>query len=96
MDRYRLLIHPKNPDKLYAATWQRHRKDSAYLGGGPGTSIYKSIDGGNSWVKITKGLPGQNMGKIGLAISPMQPNVLYAAIELERKKGAVYRSNTRC
>ena len=41
---------------------------------------------GNSWVKITKGLPGQNMGKIGLAISPMQPNVLYAAIELERKK----------
>ena len=88
-----LLIHPDNPDILYAATWQRHRNVAALLGGGPGTSIYKSMDGGNSWMKITKGLPGENMGKIGLAISPMQPNVLYAAIELERKKGGVYRTN---
>ncbi|MBM77415.1 MAG: glycosyl hydrolase, partial [Crocinitomicaceae bacterium] len=78
-----LVIDPTNPNVLYAATWQRHRNVAALLGGGPGTSIYKSIDGGDSWNKINKGLPNTNMGKIGLAISPMQPEVLYAAIELE-------------
>tara|TARA_Y100000589_G_scaffold332039_1_gene388740 strand:+ start:9193 stop:12573 length:3381 start_codon:yes stop_codon:yes gene_type:complete len=88
-----LVIDPTNPNVLYAATWQRHRNVAALLGGGPGTSIYKSIDGGDSWNKINKGLPNTNMGKIGLAISPMQPEVLYAAIELERRKGAVYRTN---
>jgi photosystem II stability/assembly factor-like uncharacterized protein len=88
-----LVIDPTNPDVLYAATWQRHRNVAALLGGGPGTCLYKSTDGGDSWTKIKKGLPSANMGKIGLAISPMQPNVLYAAIELERKKGAVYRTD---
>ena len=88
-----LVIDPTNPDVLYAATWQRHRNVAALLGGGPGTSIYKSIDGGDSWAKINKGLPGSTMGKIGLAISPMKSNVLYAAIELERRKGAVYRTD---
>ena len=87
-----VVIDPTNPEILYAATWQRHRNVAALLGGGPGTSIYKSVDGGDSWIKINKGLPGSTMGKIGLAISPMKPNVLYAAIELERRKGAVYRT----
>ena len=87
-----VVIDPTNPEILYAATWQRHRNVAALLGGGPGTSIYKSMDGGDSWTKINKGLPGSTMGKIGLAISPMKPNVLYAAIELERRKGAVYRT----
>ena len=47
-----ILIDPRNPDLLYAATWQRHRTVAGYLGGGPGTAIYKSKDGGNSWEKI--------------------------------------------
>jgi photosystem II stability/assembly factor-like uncharacterized protein len=88
-----LVIDPSNPDVLYAASWQRHRNVAAYMGGGPGTSIYKSFDGGETWNKIDNGLPSSNMGKIGLAISPMNPEVLYAAIELERRKGAVYRSS---
>ena len=87
-----LLIDPKNPDILYAATWQRHRNVAALIDGGPGTSIYKCLDGGDNWEKIDSGLPSSNMGKIGLAISPMKPNVIYAAIELDRRNGAVYRS----
>ena len=87
-----LLIDPRDPNVLYAASWQRHRNVAAYMGGGPGTAIYKSVDGGESWRKLKIGLPSSNMGKIGLAISPMQPDVIYAAIELDRKKGGVYRS----
>ena len=87
-----LLIDPRNPDVLYCASWQRHRNVASYIGGGPGTSIYKSTDGGDNWTKINKGLPSSNMGKIGLAISPINPDVVYAAVETERRKGAVYRS----
>ncbi|MEK9530624.1 MAG: glycosyl hydrolase [Flavobacteriaceae bacterium] len=87
-----LLIDPRNPDVLYAASWQRHRNVAAYMGGGPGTALYKSVDGGDSWRKLKTGLPKTNKGKIGLAISPMNPDVIYAAIELDRKKGGVYRS----
>ena len=54
--------------------------------------LHKSTDGGDNWTKIDNGLPESNMGKIGLAISPMKSNVLYAAIELDRRKGAVYKS----
>ncbi|MFL2619735.1 MAG: WD40/YVTN/BNR-like repeat-containing protein [Flavobacteriaceae bacterium] len=88
-----LVIDPTNPDILYAASWQKHRNVAALIGGGPGTSLYKSVNGGDSWSKIDKGLPRSNKGKIGLAISPMQPNVLYAAVELDKRAGAVYRSD---
>jgi len=87
-----IVIDPTNPNILYAATWQRHRNVAVYMGGGPGTSLFKSIDGGESWIKIDNGIPKSNKGKIGLAISPIKPNVLYAAVELELRKGAVYRS----
>lgn len=90
-----LLIDPRNPNLLYAATWQRQRTVAGYLGGGPGTAIYKSTDGGDTWNKLTNGLPGSNMGKIGLAISPQKPDVIYAAIELDRRKGGVYRSDNQ-
>ena len=90
-----ILIDPRNPDLLYAATWQRHRTVAGYLGGGPGTAIYKSLDGGVTWEKLTKGLPNSNMGKIGLAISPQKPDVIYAAIELNRRTGGLYRSENQ-
>ncbi len=90
-----LVIDPRDPDVLYLASWQRHRTVAAYMGGGPGTGLYKSEDGGETWTQLKKGLPGSNMGKIGLAISPMKPDVLYAAIELDRRTGAVYRSEDR-
>jgi photosystem II stability/assembly factor-like uncharacterized protein len=87
-----LIIHPEHPNVLYAATWQRHRTVAAYMGGGPGTGLYKSTDGGETWSKLTNGLPKSNMGKIGLAISPQHPDVVYAAIELDRTTGGVFRS----
>lgn len=90
-----LLIDPRNPDWLYAATWQRHRTVAAYLGGGPNSGIHRSMDGGATWERLSTGLPKGKMGKIGLAISPQQPDVLYAAIELNRTKGAVYKTTNR-
>lgn len=90
-----LLIDPRDPNWLYAATWQRCRTVAAYMGGGPGTAIYRSKDGGESWIKLENGLPSSNMGKIGLAISPQQPDVIYAAIELDRRQGGVYKSVDR-
>ncbi len=90
-----LIIDPRNEKILYAATWQRHRTVAAYVGGGEGTAIHKSTDGGETWSKLKTGLPTTDMGKIGLAISPINPDVLYAAIELDRKKGAIYRSNNQ-
>ena len=88
-------IDPSNPDVLYAATWDRHRTVAAYIGGGPGTGLWKSVDGGKNWKELTQGLPSSNMGKIGLAISPHNSDILYAAIELDRRKGAVYRSSDK-
>lgn len=90
-----ILIDPRNPDVLYAATWQHHRTVAAYMGGGPKTAIYRTDDGGENWQKLDKGLPAGNMGKIGLAISPQNPDVVYAAIELDRRSGGVYRTSDR-
>ena len=87
-----IVIDKNDPNILYAATWQRHRNVAAYMGGGPGTSIYKSIDSGISWFKIDVGLPESNLGKIGLAISPFDSSIIYAAIETDRRKGGVYKT----
>ncbi|MEM9101438.1 MAG: glycosyl hydrolase [Pseudomonadota bacterium] len=90
-----VVIDPRDPKRLYAATWQRHRNVAAYMGGGPESGLHRSLDGGETWEKLNKGLPKGNIGKIGLAISPQKPDVLYAALELDRRKGAVYRSSDR-
>ncbi|MDH3589469.1 MAG: glycosyl hydrolase [Gammaproteobacteria bacterium] len=85
-------LDPRNPDVLYATTWQRHRTVAALMDGGPETGIHKSTDGGDTWTELTKGLPEVDMGKIGLAISPQNPDVVYAAIETTRRKGGFFRS----
>ena len=87
-----VVINEQNPNILYAATWQRHRNVASYMGGGPGTSIYKSIDHGNTWIEIKNGLPNSNLGKIGLAISPFDSTIVYAAVETDRRNGAVYKT----
>lgn len=90
-----VVIDPRDPDVLYAATWQHHRTVAAYMGGGPESGVHRSLDGGRTWTKLTTGLPTGNLGKIGLAVSPQDPDVVYAAIELNRGKGGVWRSADR-
>ncbi len=90
-----VVIDPENPDWLYAATWDRHRTVAAYMGGGPGSGIHRSLDGGETWEKLTSGLPSTNLGKIGLAISPFNPDVIYAAVEEDLRKGGIYMSVNR-
>ncbi|MBC3757425.1 glycosyl hydrolase [Hyunsoonleella sp. SJ7] len=87
-----IVIDPRDEKTLYAATWQRHRNVASYMGGGPGSGIYKSTDGGETWDKLKTGLPKIDMGKIGLAISPINPDVVYATIELHRRTGGIFRS----
>jgi len=90
-----VVMDPRNPDRLYAATWQRHRTPAAYMGGGPGSGLHKSTDGGETWTELEHGIPDSNLGKIGLAISPQQPDTVYAAIALDRRTGGVFMSGDR-
>ena len=85
-------IDPQNPDVLYASTHQRFRTVAALVNGGPGSGIHKSTDGGKTWRELKGGLPEEDMGKIGLAISPLRPDVIYATIELAHREGGFFRS----
>ena len=88
-------MDPRNPDVLYVAAHQRRRRQWTYLGGGPESGIYKSVDAGKSWNKINKGLPGGDRGRIGMDISPANPEILYAVVEAKRGQGGFYRSTNR-
>ncbi len=88
-------MDPRNPDILYAASHQRRRHVFTYLGGGPGSGLHKSEDGGKTWVKINKGLPSVDLGRIGLAISPANPENIYAIVEAALGKGGFYISTNR-
>jgi photosystem II stability/assembly factor-like uncharacterized protein len=90
-----VVIDPRNPERLYAATWQHHRTVAAYIGAGPESGLHVSDDGGDTWRALSTGLPTGNLGKIGLAISPQDPDVVYAAIELDRRTGGIWRSSNR-
>ncbi len=85
-------MDPRNPDVLYAVSWQRFRNVAVLMDGGPGTGIHKSTDGGETWRELTEGLPEENRGKTGLAISPQNPDVIYATIELANRTGGFWRS----
>jgi photosystem II stability/assembly factor-like uncharacterized protein len=90
-----LEIDPRNPDVLYAAAYQRRRHVWALLAGGPGSGVWKSTDGGESWAELDNGLPAGDMGKIGLAVSPADPDVVYATIEADEEERGLYRSLDR-
>ncbi len=81
-----------NPRILYAATWQHRRYPWKVESGGPGCSVWKSTDGGETWNKSAEGLP-KEMGKIGLSVSRANPNRVYAIVEAEKSKAGVYRSD---
>jgi photosystem II stability/assembly factor-like uncharacterized protein/tetratricopeptide (TPR) repeat protein len=88
-------FEPGNPDTIYAAAYQRRRSVAAFMGGGPESGIYKTTDAGKQWRKLTHGLPRGNMGRIGLAVSPLKPNIVYATIEAMEKEKGFYRSQDR-
>ena len=88
-------IDQNNPDVLYAVSWQRFRNVAVLMDGGPGSGIHKSTDGGETWHKLTEGLPEGVMGKIGLAVSPQNSDIIYATIELKNKSGGFWRSTDR-
>jgi len=90
-----VILDPRNPDVLYASSEQRRRHVFTKIGGGPETAIYKSSNGGESWDKLTNGLPGADMGGIGLAISPVNPDIIYAIIESTPDAKGFYRSIDR-
>lgn len=83
---------PSNPDVLYAAAYQRHRTTWSFLAGGPNSGIYKSTDNGDSWQQVKTGLPKGDMGKIGLAVTAADPNLVYATIEANDKEKGFFRS----
>lgn len=87
-----LVMDPQNPLTLYAAAHQRRRHVSALVNGGPGSGIYKSLDGGQTWVELTTGLPTEDMGQIALAVSPQRPQVVYASVETAIRRVTFYRS----
>ncbi len=90
-----LVFDPRDPDVLYASTYQRRRRVWTLINGGPGSAIYKSTDAGANWSKLSNGLPAEDMGRIGLAISPADPDVLYAIVEAARDAGGFFRSVDR-
>jgi len=90
-----LELDPADPDTLYAAAYQRRRKIWALLAGGPESGIYKSTDAGATWRELTAGLPSGDMGKIGLAVSPIRPEIVYATIEAGEDERGFYRSADR-
>ncbi|HSR42354.1 MAG TPA: hypothetical protein VLL48_09285, partial [Longimicrobiales bacterium] len=90
-----LEFHPGDPDVVYAATYQRRRQIWSFLAGGPGSGIWKSTDGGETWREVTEGLPAGDMGKIGLDVTPADPDRVYATIEADDEERGFYRSLDR-
>ena len=87
-----IAMDPSDPQVLYATTWQLLRTPWDITSTGPGGGLYKSTDGGETWNKLTTGLPTTNLGKIGVTVSPVNPQRVWATVEAD-EKGGVYRSD---
>ena len=88
-----VVINPANPDEMIASSYQRRRHVWTLINGGPGSAIHKSSDGGKTWKKLNKGLPGSELGRIGLAAASSAPGTVYAIIEANGKDKGVYRTS---
>ncbi len=90
-----VIIDLNNPDIMYASSEQRRRHVHTKIGGGPESAIYKSEDGGENWRKLTSGLPSGHVGGMGIAVSAVNSNFVYAIIEAEGKTGGFFRSTDK-
>lgn len=88
-----LVIDPTNPRIIYAALWEAYRTPYSLVSGGPGSGLFKSSDGGDTWIELTRkpGMPRGVIGKIGVTVSPVNSNRLWAIVEAE--EGGVFRSD---
>lgn len=86
---------PRNPDVVYATAYQRRRHVWTLINGGPESAIYRSTDAGATWKKLDSGLPREDLGRIGLAIAPSNPDVVYAIVEAANRAGGFFRSTDR-
>ena len=87
-------MDPRNPDVMYASSYQRARRVWTLINGGPGSAIWKTEDGGETWRKLSSGIPGGDKGKIGMVISA-NPDIVYAIVEAAEGKGGVFRTTDR-
>ncbi|CAN5900002.1 hypothetical protein BH11GEM2_BH11GEM2_14220 [soil metagenome] len=100
-----VAMDPSDPNTLYAATYQRRRQAFGFVGGGPGSALWKSTDAGATWRKLTTGLPTGTLGRIGISIYRSNPNVVYVSVEqgqrytssvsYEQRLGGVFRSDDK-
>jgi photosystem II stability/assembly factor-like uncharacterized protein len=88
-----VVMDPRDPDTLYAGAWHRERRDWSYINVGPDGGIFKTADGGETWDRLTNGLPEGDIGRVGLSVCRSQPDTIYAVIEGEG--GGVFRSDDR-
>ena len=86
------VMDPADPDVIVASSYQRRRHVWTLINGGPGGGIHKTTDGGKTWRKLAGGLPGGDLGRIGLAMAPTQPGLIYAIVEADEEGKGVYRS----
>ncbi|NCC72201.1 MAG: glycosyl hydrolase [Sphingobacteriia bacterium] len=90
-----IAMDPRDPDVLYATAEQRRRHVYTKIGGGPESAVYKTTDGGKTWNKIMKGLPNVDFGGGCIEVSPVNPDVIYLALEAAEDKGGFFRSINR-
>lgn len=90
-----IVMDPRDNKVLYASAHQRQRKGFGYVSGGPESSLYKTTDGGETWHKINKGFPSGDLGRIAIAISPVNPDILYVHLEAQDGQSGSYRSADR-
>jgi len=90
-----IVFDPRDPDVIYASSYQRRRHVWTLINGGPEAAVHKSTDGGATWNKLKGGLPGGDVGRIALAVSHQNPDVVYALVEASGKSAGFYRSANR-
>jgi photosystem II stability/assembly factor-like uncharacterized protein len=88
-----IVLDPRDPDVVYATTFQRDRRAYSFVAGGPESGIWKSGDGGRTWTRLTQGLPTGDMGRIGVDVSRSHPATLYATVDADAATGGIYRSD---
>jgi len=86
-----VAIDPKNPKRIYAAMWDFRRSPDFFRSGGPGSGLWRSVDGGTHWTRLTSGLPSGDLGRIAIGVAASRPETVYATVESSQT--ALYRSD---